>query len=492
MPGENPSRDSNVKFYPLGEVARSYLNNGRPASVGETSMRDARLALEAQAYLNGIQQEAPLRTAAHGHAIYIDRGTTDWSAFEITSAGWKVEPRSPVPNLRSKRAAAFAEPTAPGSFAPLQRLLGHLDNDQFVLFVSWCLWALSPTGPYPILIVTGEAGSGKSTLVRLAQRLVDPVAGDLLQPPDNDRDLIAAARHGRALSFDNISRLRPELADSLCRLATGSEIGGRSLYTDHDTATFAACRPLILNGIPDLAARGDLADRSIVIRLTALQSRVTEREWRVEADRIGPATITALLDALVTGIARIEEVTTPNVRMADFASMIVAAEQSLPWKEGAFLRAYADNRRDVVDALVSGDVVALMVLKHVEQHPIGWSGLMSDLYDELTAIAVPDGRRPADWPGNARWLSDRLRRTAPALRQRGIEISERRGSAGACIEIKRTADLATLATFATQTEAVQPPETAEDIASVASVARNEQISDSGEDGDGHPPVRIVV
>ena len=243
----------------LGEVARSYLNNGRPASVGETSMRDARLALEAQAYLNGVQQEAPLRTAAHGDAIYIDRGTSDRSVFGITSAGWKVEPRSPVPILRSKRAAAFAEPIAPGSFTPLRHLLGHLDDGQFVLFVSWCLWALSPTGPYPILIVTGEAGSGKSTLVRLAQRLVDPVTGDLLQPPDNDRDLIAAARHGRALSFDNISRLRPELADSLCRLATGSEIGGRSLYTDHDTATFAACRPLILNGIPDLAARGDLA-----------------------------------------------------------------------------------------------------------------------------------------------------------------------------------------------------------------------------------------
>ena len=146
----------------LGEVARSYLNNGRPASVGETSMRDARLALEAQAYLNGVQQEAPLRTAAHGDAIYIDRGTSDWSVFGITSAGWKVEPRSPVPILRSKRAAAFAEPIAPGSFTPLRHLLGHLDDGQFVLFVSWCLWALPPTGPYPILIVTGEAGSGKA------------------------------------------------------------------------------------------------------------------------------------------------------------------------------------------------------------------------------------------------------------------------------------------------------------------------------------------
>ncbi len=108
-----------------------------------------------------------------------------------------------------------------------------------------------------IITISGKAGSGKSTIVRLVQRIVDPVAGDLLQPPRDDRDLIAAARNGRVLAYDNLSSVRAELADSLCRLATGSEIGGRALSSDHDTATFAACRPLVLNGIPDARGRAN-------------------------------------------------------------------------------------------------------------------------------------------------------------------------------------------------------------------------------------------
>lgn len=56
------------------------------------------------------------------------------------------------------------------------------------------LGALLPTGPFPILVLGGEQGSGKSTLARTAKRIVDPGHGDLLQPPGDDRDLIAAAR----------------------------------------------------------------------------------------------------------------------------------------------------------------------------------------------------------------------------------------------------------------------------------------------------------
>ena len=156
--------------------------------------------------------------------------------------------------------------------------------------MAWCLGALLPNGPYPILVFGGEQGSGKSTLARLAQRITDPIHGDLLQPPQNDRDLIAAAKSNRVLAFDNLSGIDADLADSLCRLATGSEIGGRALYTDHDTASFAACRPVVINGIPDLAARADLADRSIVLHLSNLPERMTEADWRARVDAVLPAT----------------------------------------------------------------------------------------------------------------------------------------------------------------------------------------------------------
>jgi hypothetical protein len=50
-----------------------------------------------------------------------------------------------------------------------------------------------------------------------------------MQPPREDRDLITAARNNHVLAFDNLSAVSAELADSLCRLATGGDIGGRLL-----------------------------------------------------------------------------------------------------------------------------------------------------------------------------------------------------------------------------------------------------------------------
>ncbi len=313
------------------------------------------------------------------------------------------------------------------------------------MFVAWCLGSLLPQGPYPILILSGEQGSGKTTLARLAQRLTDPATGDLLQPPGDDRDLIAAARHNRTLAFDNFSGIRAELADSLCRLATGSEIGGRALYSNHDTATFAACRPLVLNGIPDLASRGDLADRSIVLKLDAIQRRVTEREWSAEVDGALAPALAALLDATVIGLRRLDTTQTPNMRMADFAKFIVAAEPALPWISGQFIKAYRRNLERGLAGLTEGDLVAKLVTAFAERHPAGWNGLMSELYEQLSGGLPPEARRSGDWPGNARWFSDRLRRAAPGLRARGVDVHDKRGGEGTRVFIAKIAPVATSA-----------------------------------------------
>jgi hypothetical protein len=280
-------------------------------------------------------------------------------------------------------------------------------------------------------------------LARLAQKIVDPVTGDLLQPPGDDRDLIAAAKNGRVLAFDNISGIKSDLADSLCRLSTGAEIGGRALFTNHDSASFRACRPIILNGIPDLAARGDLADRSIVIRLEQFDRRVTERDFWREVEAGLPSITAALLDAMVTALARIEDVPTPDCRMADFARLIVAAEPALPWAPGpgGFLAAYSANRRRIITSIIEGDLVAAKIAALINRDG-EWSGLVSELFNLLSAEVSLESRRTSDWPGNARWFSDRLTRAAPALRGTGVDISTRQEARGTRVDIRKLAPLA--------------------------------------------------
>jgi hypothetical protein len=348
--------------------------------------------------------------------------------------------------LRGKKADSFPDPAMPGDFGPLRELLAHLDDSAFTLFISWCLGALSAAGPYPILFLGGEQGSGKSTLARLAQRLTDPTTGDLLQPPKHDRDLIAAARKRRVLAFDNISALSSDLADSLCRLATGSEIGGRALFTDHDTASFSARRPVILNGIPDLGARGDLADRAITLRLRDLGNRITERVWQSRAEAALGKVFGAMLDALSLGLKRLEEVPTPNTRMADFARLIMAAEPALPWSEGSFLAVYEGNRSEAAAAFIEGDLVASTLRSFMNEHPEGWRGYVTALWRTLGEQAPLEAKRRGDWPANARWFSDRLKRAQPALRSIGIGCAEHRDSGGVRLSIEWIAAPAAFAT----------------------------------------------
>ena len=59
----------------LGELARRYVQKGRPASVGGNAVKDTLQALEARAHVEGIIQPAQLRVAEHEGAVYLDRGT---------------------------------------------------------------------------------------------------------------------------------------------------------------------------------------------------------------------------------------------------------------------------------------------------------------------------------------------------------------------------------------------------------------------------------
>ena len=327
--------------------------------------------------------------------------------------------------------------------SPLRKLLRGLDDDSFILFIAWCLGALSPTGPYPLLLVSGQAGTGKSTLVRVANRLVDPCNGDLQQPPREDRDLIAAAKHSHLLAFDNLSAVSADLADSLCRLATGAEIGGRTLFTNHDSSSFAARRPVVLNGIPDLATRGDLLDRSVTLRLYPIHERRTEVELRQDLELALPPALRGLLDALVEGLAQLSSTPSPNMRMADFGRLVIAAEPALPWAPGAFLKAFEQSQAQALAALVDGDVVAKEIMNFSRHHPKGWSGLVSDLFDQLNLNADPQVTRLKDWPHSANWLSMRIDRIAAGLRVRGMEITNRRSNRGAVVTITKIAAPAT-------------------------------------------------
>jgi hypothetical protein len=123
--------------------------------------------------------------------------------------------------------------------------------------------------------------------------------------------------------------------------------------------------------------------------------------------------------------------------MADSARFIVAAEPALPWSAGGFGAASLRNRALSLASLAEGDLVASSIRSFMAQHPNGWSGLVSVLHVQLARDVPIEAKRLGQWPGNARWFSERLRRAAPALRALGIDVREHLDAHGMNVSLRR-------------------------------------------------------
>ena len=93
-------------------------------------------------------------------------------------------------------------------------------------------------------------------------------------------DMLRVLVHRNMLNDDILTGREAIKYTTLCRLSTGGGFAVRQLYTDQDEVLFDAVRPVILNGIEDIAARPDLTDRAIFLTLES----IPEERRRPEAE----------------------------------------------------------------------------------------------------------------------------------------------------------------------------------------------------------------
>jgi putative DNA primase/helicase len=408
---------------------RFYEKTG--AAIGGQALEDGIRILEARAVNEGPLYECFTRVGQAGGNIYLDLGDTTWRAVEISTAGWDVGAAPPLKLLRSPSMRALPVPEHGYLIEELRRFVNVKTEDDFLLVVACIVAALRPRGPFPILVVNGEAGTGKSLFSRFVRSLVDPSAAPIRAVPRDDRDLVVSASNSWMLVFDNLSSVPAWLADALCRLATGSGFATRALHTDRDEVIFDAARSIILNGIPNLTDRADLADRSVTIHLRAISEneRQPEDELIAAFEEARPRILGAILDAVSRALGNVVAVKLErSPRMADFVKWVTAAEPGLGWEPGAFLEAYSSNRHDVTEATFEADGIAVAIWKLVTataDRKNGFEGTAAELLEAINAQASEAAKKGKYWPQNAAQLGNRVLRAAPLLRAKGCVVERR-------------------------------------------------------------------
>lgn len=137
---------------------------------GSQAVQDAQNLLEARAKFDGPEHPVFLRVAQTADAVYLDLCNATWETVEITGEGWQVIANPRVRFRRSRGMSPLPHPISGGSIEDLREFVNVPDERTWKLLVGFLVGSLRPKGPYPILILQGEAGSPLLTAL-LARRV---------------------------------------------------------------------------------------------------------------------------------------------------------------------------------------------------------------------------------------------------------------------------------------------------------------------------------
>ena len=369
----------------------------------------------------GDRRDVYLRVAQVDNSMYIDLCNDSWQVVEIDIKGWRVLDKSPVCFTRTGNMRPLPIPAEDGDISLLLKHI-NIEKKDLPLAVGWLLMSLQAgPGAYPVMILNGSAGTGKTTASRMLRELVDPNKVDLLTKPSiSDMRVIGTNNH--VLAFDNLSGISPQFSDAICKIATGDNQAVRQLYTTNDEMTISIKKPCLMNGIDEVAKRGDLVSRSVKLPLSKIKARKTETKVWSDFNKDTPSIFGALLDGLVTSIQEIPHTEVGELsRMADFCRLSTAASGAYGWFDGEFMKVYKDNIRNThVDSLESSTFasgIVKMFDKEDEFHgrPIELLERLEERYYVSDKVI-----RSARWVTTAKGVVEQLDRLQESLEVVGI------------------------------------------------------------------------
>lgn len=415
-------------------LINEYLEeNFRPAN--QTAVNQALELIEAKAHFLGNRQTLFNRVGEVDGTIYIDLGTDTGEVVRIDPGQVTITTKPPLKFQLSPHQKPLPIPdltATPEDIGELRKLINIKDNDDWTLLVSWLLACFRPSGPFPILALQGERGSAKSTTMRILRALIDPASPPAQRKVADERDLMIHANNRWVVAMDNLWKIEGWLSDSLCTLSTGGGLMTRSLYTDDEETAFDVMRPIVLNGIAELAQRQDLMDRTITLFLPAIpeEKRMDEKTLWTTFNALHPVLFGALCKTIAEAMKEYPTVTLKKKpRLADFAMWVTAAEKAIGWKPGSFLEAFTENQEESLMENTEGNPFAnsiLDMMNHKLKNTAGgdyarWEGTASDLLKELEGYADHSAQNAPAWPKAHNRVWNSLQSCGGGLRKMGIE-----------------------------------------------------------------------
>lgn len=390
--------------------------------------------LYAHALVKGQQVDIYYRVAPIENGVAVDVGDHENTHIHITPGNVEVLKTGSEPLFRRTQVcSSLPLPASKGNLNLFRKWLNVSDTDASLLtaYITYTIaHAKISSTKFPILVILGDQGTGKSFLVsNCILRLTDPTKLGLQVFPSNSKDLSIALNNTHVAAFDNMRNFNAKMSDFLCVASSGGNTCERKLYTNNEVSLQPLHGAVIMNGIHSIVNHSDLAQRSLPIRTLPLSesNRRSETEILKEFNRELPVIYRGFLDLISNILLHLDsvEVTHPE-RMIDFVKWLAAMEKVDGTQPGKYQSLYSAALHEAqLDTLLTNSLASavLQFMQNTDQ----WSGTPTELLELLERQVTHSTRYDRDWPSSPISLSKRLNSLKASLKGQKINVSFHRG-----------------------------------------------------------------
>ncbi len=268
------------------------------------------------------------------------------------------------------------------------------------IYVVACLTGMSFN--LPLLILTGEKGSSKSSSLRKLEMIIDQKQSGLCSFPKTKDGLMLRLRNSYYTCFDNLSYLSQDASDILAISITGGSMSDRALYENTAERICDIHSIVAMTCIGMVVRSADLLDRTLLIRLARIPSdkiQTEESMWHsFNADL--PKILGCAFGALAqTQVIDFKPKTRDRIRMADFHEFSIKVGAVLGIPEDEVNDLLFENQRELsVDAIYSNPAALCVIelMRDKEQYIASPTQCLHDLKHIAKKLGIDSYLLPKD------------------------------------------------------------------------------------------------
>lgn len=331
-------------------------------------------------------------------------------------------------------------------YSLLSNYLNFADDQEKEIFLDVLPTYFVPEISKPIILVRGEAGSAKSTLLRMMKTLVDPhISNEGISIPTKEGDWDANLGEHYFLMFDNVGSINSEAQDRCCRIIQGMVSQKRKLYTDDEAVNrfYKSC--LGINAIDLENLQSDFIDRSLIFDLKRVpdDQRKSEELLKKEFEEHLPRILGAIFKIIQNALSILQDIkeVPKQLRLIDFVRYSAAISKARGRNPDDFLKGIQEKSQQQKEETTEQSLIAQPLIKFMAEKQ-EWSGNMKDLslnilkqeYGEVTGegtgerITINKSMVPVGFPQDHRVFAKELARITFILKGNNITVQKKRTS----------------------------------------------------------------